>query len=49
VVVADELQRGGDGFNQVGLFDQGGHGALISRKPKNGRYQALSAPFRGET
>ena len=29
VVVADVLQGGGDGFNQVGLADGGGHGGLL--------------------
>src|SRR5690606_8715678 len=37
VVVADVLERGGDGFDQVGLADRGGHGGtwgvLGSAKP----------------
>jgi hypothetical protein len=35
VVVADVLQGGGDGFDQVGLFDEGGHvGLSVKRNPQ---------------
>jgi hypothetical protein len=31
VVVADVLQGGGNGFDQVVLFDEGGHGAVLGK------------------